>query len=67
PYLPALASACIDYIGENSGKELRFKVEEKAARFPAMASCSFFRQLLEPATWEEWCQGNKPYSWMRVI
>lgn len=32
PYLPALASACIDYLGENSGKELRFKVEEKAAR-----------------------------------
>jgi hypothetical protein len=32
PYLPALATACIDYIGANSGKELHFKVEEKAAR-----------------------------------
>ena len=42
PYLPALASACIDYIGENSGKELRFKVEEKAAR-------EILRQRSQPA------------------
>lgn len=30
-YLPALATAIIDYIGENSGKELHFKIESKEA------------------------------------
>ncbi|HWA24922.1 MAG TPA: hypothetical protein VG734_04535 [Lacunisphaera sp.] len=30
-YLPALATACIDYIGANSGKELHFKIESKEA------------------------------------
>lgn len=32
PYLPALASACIDYIGENPGRELTFPVEDSAAQ-----------------------------------
>lgn len=32
PYLPALATACIDYIGENTGKELHIKVETNAAK-----------------------------------
>jgi hypothetical protein len=32
PYLAALGSSCIDYIGENSGKELHFKVEDKLAK-----------------------------------
>lgn len=27
PYLPALASACIDYIGENPGREITFPVD----------------------------------------
>jgi len=30
-YLPALVTACIDYIGANSGKELHFKVESREA------------------------------------
>ena len=28
PFLSALTSACIDYIGQNSGKELHFKRPE---------------------------------------
>lgn len=32
PFLPALASSCIDYLGENTGKELHFKVEPGAAK-----------------------------------
>jgi len=32
PFLPALASSCIDYLGENTGKELHLKVEQDAAR-----------------------------------
>ncbi len=32
PFLSALTSACIDYIGQNSGKELHFKVESEAAK-----------------------------------
>jgi hypothetical protein len=32
PYLPALASACIDYIGANTGKELQLKVDADAAK-----------------------------------
>lgn len=32
PFLPALASSCIDYIGENTGKELHFRVEPAAAK-----------------------------------
>jgi hypothetical protein len=32
PYLAALGSSCIDYIGENSGRELHFKVEDKVAK-----------------------------------
>lgn len=32
PYLAALGSSCIDYIGENSGQELHFKVEDKVAK-----------------------------------
>jgi len=31
-FLPALASACIDYIGENSGQELHFKVDAATAK-----------------------------------
>lgn len=32
PYLPSLASACIDYVGRNTGKELHFKVESNEAK-----------------------------------
>jgi hypothetical protein len=32
PYLSALGSAIIDYIGENSGKELHIKVEDGTAK-----------------------------------
>jgi hypothetical protein len=32
PYLPALASACIDYIGENPGRELTLPVEAGQAK-----------------------------------
>ena len=32
PYLAALGSSCIDYIGENPGRELHFKVEDKVAK-----------------------------------
>lgn len=32
PFLPALASSCIDYLGENTGKEMHFRVEPGAAR-----------------------------------
>ena len=32
PYLAALGSSCIDYIGENPGRELHFKVEDKIAK-----------------------------------
>jgi hypothetical protein len=32
PYLSALASACIDYIGENPGRELTFPVEAAQAQ-----------------------------------
>lgn len=32
PYLAALGSSCIDYIGANSGQELHFKVEDKIAK-----------------------------------
>lgn len=32
PYLPALASACIDYIGENPGRELTFPVDSAHAQ-----------------------------------
>ena len=32
PFLPALASSCIDYLGENTGKELHFRVEPGAAK-----------------------------------
>lgn len=32
PFLPALASSCIDYIGENTGKELHFKVKPDEAK-----------------------------------
>ncbi|RXK54732.1 hypothetical protein ESB00_02220 [Oleiharenicola lentus] len=32
PYLDALASACIDYIGENPGRELTLPVDTKNAR-----------------------------------
>lgn len=32
PFLPALASACIDYIGGNTGRELQFKVEAEKAK-----------------------------------
>lgn len=31
PYLPALASACIDYIGENPGREVTFPVDSAHA------------------------------------
>ena len=32
PYLPALASACIDYIGENPGREVTFPVDSAHAQ-----------------------------------
>jgi hypothetical protein len=32
PYVPALASACIDYIGENPGRELTFPVDSAHAQ-----------------------------------
>lgn len=32
PFLPALASSCIDYLGENTGKEVHFRVEPGAAK-----------------------------------
>ncbi len=32
PYLPALASACIDYIGENPGREITLPVEAAQAK-----------------------------------
>ena len=32
PYLAALGSSCVDYIGENSGKEVHVNVEDSAAK-----------------------------------
>jgi hypothetical protein len=43
PFLSALGSACIDYLGANTGKELHFKVDADAAK-------AILKQRSQPAT-----------------
>lgn len=39
---------------------VRIEVEEKARNFPSLAACPRLRQLLDPSTWTDWCEGRVP-------